>query len=453
VSFSPTAGIGLSLLRFEGGQEEGVYEATVACEAPQIRSNGEERPIHQELQLQAEEKLPLRVVVVIGALSGFAPLSIDMYLPGLPALQRHFGSSASAAQLTLTACLVGLALGQVVIGPLSDRVGRLRPMLVGVGLYVIASFACAVATSLWLFTTLRFVQGAAGAAGIVISRAMVRDLRSGAEAVRLFSMLQIVNGFFPAVAPVLGAQLLRVGSWRLIFVVLGLAGVVLFVAGALLLSETHPVTARSTGGLKATVESFVVLAKDTSFMGYALVAGFVIGAMFAYISGGSFVIENIFHLSPQVFSLIFAANAAGIVAASQISSVAAARLGPARLLSSGVWASGVGAAGLVVSVTAHFGLAGVLPSLFVAVSAVGVVMPSATALAMAEYPHIAGSASGLLGVLQFLIGAACAPLVGAFGTTSALPMAVVIAALAFLALLTRSGVALSMRATNAALKG
>jgi DHA1 family bicyclomycin/chloramphenicol resistance-like MFS transporter len=414
--------------------------------------SGEERTIHQELRAQAEQKLPLRIVVVIGALSGFAPLSIDMYLPGLPALQRHFGSSASAAQLTITTCLMGLALGQVVIGPLSDRVGRLRPMLAGVGLYVLASFACAVATSLWLFTALRFVQGAAGAAGIVISRAMVRDLRSGAQAVRLFSMLQIVNGFFPALAPVLGAQLLRLGSWRLIFVVLGISGAVLFVAAALVLGETHPVAARSTGGLKVTLESFAVLLKNGPFMGYTLVAGFVIGAMFAYISGASFVLEDVFHLSPQVFSAIFATNAAGIVLVSQVSSMAASRLGPARLLSWGVCVSGIGAIGLVASVTAHFGLPGVLPALFVVVSAVGLVMPSATALAMAQFPHIAGSASGLFGVIQFLIGAGCAPLVGAFGTTTALPMAVVIGSFAFLALLARSAVTLSVRKTSESLK-
>jgi MFS transporter, DHA1 family, multidrug resistance protein len=414
--------------------------------------SGEERPIHQELQAQAEEKLPLRIVVVIGALSGFAPLSIDMYLPGLPELQRHFGSSASAAQLTLTACFLGVALAQVVIGPLSDRVGRLRPMLIGVGLYVLASFACAVATSLWLFTALRFVQGAAGAAGIVISRAMVRDLRSGAQAVRLFSMLQIVNGFFPAFAPVLGAQLLRLGSWRVIFVVLGIAGVVLFVAAALILGETHPVAARNTGGLKVTLESFAALLKNGPFMGYTLIAGFVIGAMFAYISGASFVTEDVFHLSPQVFSVIFATNAAGIVVVSQISSMLASRVGPARLLSWGVYGSILGAAGLVASVTAHFGLDGVLPALFVVVSAVGVVMPPATALAMAEYPHIAGSASGLFGVIQFMIGAACAPIVGAFGTTTALPMAVVIASFAFLALLARLGVARSVRTTSESLQ-
>jgi MFS transporter, DHA1 family, multidrug resistance protein len=414
--------------------------------------SGEESAIHQELQVQVEEKLPLRIVVVIGALSGFAPLSIDMYLPGLPELQRHFASSASAAQLTLTSCLMGLALAQVVIGPLSDRIGRLRPMLAGVALYVLASFACAVATSLWLFTALRFVQGAAGAAGIVISRAMVRDLRSGAQAVRLFSMLQIVNGFFPAFAPVLGAQLLRLGSLRLIFVVLGIAGAVLFVAGALILGETHPVAARSTGGLKVTLGSFALLLKNGPFVGYTLVAGFVIGAMFAYISGASFVIEDVFHLSPQVFSAIFATNAAGIVVVSQISSMLASRLGPARLLSWGVCGSAIGAAGLVVSVTAHFGLAGVLPALFVVVSAVGVVMPPATALAMAEYPHIAGSACGLFGVIQFVIGAACAPLVGAFGTTTALPMAVVISSFAFLALLARFGVALSVRTTRHALQ-
>ncbi len=401
------------------------------------------------MQDASEKRLPLRVVVVLGALSGVAPLSIDMYLPGLPALQRHFDSSASSVQLTLTACLLGLALAQVVIGPLSDRIGRLRPLLVGVAVYAVASFACAVASSLWMLGTLRFIQGAAGASGIVISRAIVRDMRSGAQAVRVFSMLQIVNGFFPAIAPVIGAQLLRVGSWRLVFVVLGLLGLLLFAAAALVLAETHPIAKRSDAGLRVTLSSFSLLLRDGAFVGYALVSGFVTGAMFAYISGASFLIENIFHLSPQVFSAIFATNAAGIVAASQLSSTLAARLGPARLLWCGVFCSATGAFGLMTSVTLHLGLVGVLPSLFVVVAAVGIVAPSATALAMADYPQIAGSASGLLGVMQFLIGAACAPLVGAFGTRTALPMAVVIATLAALALLTRFGVALSLRTPSA----
>jgi DHA1 family bicyclomycin/chloramphenicol resistance-like MFS transporter len=378
---------------------------------------------------------------VLGALSGFAPLSIDMYLPGLPALQHHFDSSPSSVQLTLTACLLGLAVAQVVIGPLSDRIGRRVPLLAGVALYSVASLLCAIAPSLWLFTLLRFVQGAAGAAGIVISRAMVRDMRSGAQAVRLFSMLQIVNGFFPAAAPVIGAQLLRVGSWRFIFVVLSCLGVVILFATVLVLPESLDRPARSTGGLVVTLRSFGTLLKDGAFVGYALVSGFVTGAMFAYISGSSFVLEDIFGLSPQVFSAVFAMNAAGIVVMSQLSSSLVARVGPARLLWLGVVCSMVGGIGMLVSLRCHFGLSGVLPSLFLTVSAVGIVIPSSTALAMAEYPHIAGSASGLLGVVQFLIGASCAPIVGAFGTRTAFPMALVILVLACFALVSRAAVA------------
>lgn len=387
-------------------------------------------------------------MVVLGALSGFAPLSIDMYLPGLPALQRHFGSSASAAQLTLTACLLGLALAQVVIGPISDRIGRRRPLLIGVALYVVVSFLCAVAPSLLFLTLLRFLQGAAGAAGIVISRAMVRDLRSGAQAVRLYSMLQIVNGFFPALAPVIGAQLLRVGSWRFIFVVLASLGIVMLVAAASLLPETLEESARSSGGLLETLRSFRLLARDGAFVGYALVSGFVAGAMFAYISGSPFVLEEIFHVSPGIFSAIFAMNAAGIVAMSQVGSFLVGRVGAQRTLRFGVLWSTLGACALFLSVNLHLGLEGVLPSLFMTVSAVGVVMPSSTALAMAEYPHIAGSASGLLGVLQFVIGASCAPIVGAFGTKTAEPMAVVILLLALLAFTLRAAVARSGRTAS-----
>ena len=389
------------------------------------------------------DRLPVVFVVVLGALSGFAPLSIDMYLPGLPSLQRHFASSASAAQLTLTACLLGLAFAQVAIGPISDRIGRRRPLLIGVALYVVVSFACAAAPSLLLFTLLRFVQGAAGAAGIVISRAMVRDLRSGARAVRLYSTLQLVNGFFPAFAPVVGAQLLRIGSWRFIFVVLALLGLALLGASTALLPETLMVSARSVGGLSETLRSFRELARDRAFVGYALVSGFVVGAMFAYIAGSPFVLEEIFGVSAQTFSAIFAVNAAGIVVMSQVGSALVRRVGPDQTLLVGVAWSLLGATLLLASLELRFGLWGVLPALFVTVSAVGIAIPSATALAMADYPHIAGSASGLLGVLQFVIGASCAPIVGAFGTKTAIPMATVIVVLSLLAFGLRAGVARS----------
>lgn len=394
---------------------------------------------HNGVEEPRGRPVPLRLVVLLGALSGFAPLSIDMYLPGLPALQHHFGASASAAQSTLTGCLLGLALSQVVIGPVSDRIGRRPPLLVGVAAFVLASIGCALAPDLVVFSLLRFVQGAAGAAGIVISRAIVRDLASDTEAVRLFALLQVVNGVFPALAPVIGAQLLRIGSWRTVFVVLAAIGLVLFVASVALLEETNRSPATGSGQIASTLRTFALLARDREFVGYTLVAGFVFGAMFSYIAGSPFVLENLDHLSPALYSAVFATNAVGIVGASQLASALATRLAPARLLTLGVCWAATGALALSVSVLGGLGLPGVLPSLFVLVSAVGIVLPSATGLAMAEHPETAGSASGLLGVSQFLIGAACAPIVGAFGTRSALPMAMVIAALAGAALLARIG--------------
>jgi len=390
-----------------------------------------------------EGPIPVSLVVVLGALSGFGPLSIDMYLPGLPDLQRQFHASPSVAQLTLTACLVGLAGAQLVIGPSSDRIGRRRPLLIGIACYSAASIACALAPWLWLFIVLRLVQGAAGAAGIVLARAIVRDLRSGTRAARLFAMLMIVNGFFPALAPVFGAQLLRVGDWRLVFVVLALLGGLLFVSALVLVPEIHPADLRRRGGLDEAMSSYRRLFADRRFVAYALATGFVTGAMFAYISGSPFVLEDIFGVSPQGFSGVFAMNAAGIVAASQLGARLVERLGPRTLLRAGIAMSLGGGAGLVVSIFGHLGLAGVLPSLFFVVAAVGLVSPNATALAMADYPDIAGSASGVVGVLQFLIGALLAPVVGAFGTRTAAPMALVIAALALAAAVIPGGLLMS----------
>ena len=378
---------------------------------------------------EGSRPLPVSLVVVLGALSAFAPMSIDMYLPGLPNLQRQFHAAPSVAQLTLTACLVGLAGAQLVIGPSSDRTGRRRPLLIGIGCYTIASIACASAPWLWLFILLRLLQGASGAAGIVIARAIVRDLRSGSRAARLFAMLMMVNGFFPALAPVIGAQLLHLGDWRVVFVVLSLLGAVLFVSAFWVIPETHPPEARHKGGLALAMSAYGRLLRDRRFVAYALACGFITGAMFAYISGSPFVLEDIYGISPQVFSAVFAVNAAGIVAASQVGARLVERVGSRVLLAVGVGLSLTGGVGLTVSVVCHLGLAGILPSLFLVVSAVGMVSPNATALAMADYPDIAGSASGVIGVWQFLIGALFAPVVGAFGTHTAVPMALVIVGL------------------------
>ena len=293
------------------------------------RAAGASRARRAPAVIGREGPLPLRLVVLLGALSAFAPLSIDMYLPALPALRRSLEVPASLAQATLTACLLGLAVAQLLIGPLSDRVGRRRPLLIGVGCYALLSLGCALAPSLALLVVLRLAQGASGAAGIVISRAAVRDLRDGNEAARLFSLLLVVNGLAPALAPVVGAQLLRFGSWRVTFVALALVGATLFACSVLGFPETLRPEGRvpRLGGQRASSRRLLA---DRRFIAYALLSGLVTGAMFAYIAGAPFVLEELYGLSPVAFSGVFALNAAGIVLTSQLGAHLVGRLGRDR---------------------------------------------------------------------------------------------------------------------------
>ena len=375
----------------------------------------------------------IRLVVVLGSLSALGPLSIDLYLPGLPELSRALGASTSETQLTLTACLMGLALGQLLAGPLSDRQGRRRPLLVGLAAYAAASFACALSPTIYALIALRLVQGLAGAAGIVIARAIVRDLRSGAAAAQLFSVLMLVTGLAPILAPIIGGQLLQVTSWRGLFVLLAASGVLLLLASAAWLTETLPHERRDEGSWRETTRTFRRLLRDRVFMGYALVLGLAFGELFAYIAGSPFVIEDLYGVSPQVFAVVFGVNSVGIVACSQVNGLLVTRVGPRRLLTRGLVAGALAGVSLLVVSLAGIGLAGILPCLFVVVSSIGFVMPNATALALTEYPHVAGSASALLGLLQFAMGAAAAPLVGISGGSSAVAMAAVTATFGVLA--------------------
>jgi DHA1 family bicyclomycin/chloramphenicol resistance-like MFS transporter len=352
-----------------------------------------------------------------------------MYLPGLPALGRDLDAPAWEVQLTLTACLAGLALGQILAGPLSDRFGRRRPLLVGVGAYAAASLLCAVAPSIGVLVALRFAQGIAGAAGIVVARAVVRDMHSGVAAARFFSLLMLVNGLAPILAPVIGGQVLTVTSWRGVFLVLTAIGLLLLLATATGLRETLAPERRHPGGVAETLRTFVALLSDRVFLGHALACGLSFGAMFAYISGSPFVIQDIYGASPQLYSLMFAGNALGLVAASQANRALLRRLEPLQIVRAALSVQALAAVALLVVVAAGAGVWGIVPLLFVVVASLGLVIPNATALALADHPRVAGSASGLLGVLQFIVGAAAAPLVGVGGTGTALPMALTIAVL------------------------
>ena len=366
----------------------------------------------------------LWLIIALGALSGFGPLCLDMYLPALPELPRDLSSTTAAAQLTLSACIIGLAVGQLITGPLSDRLGRRRPLLVGVALFVVTSVICAVTTSMTLLIVIRFVQGAAGAAGIVVGRAVVADLFAGKVAAAYFSAIATINGLAPILAPVIGGQVLLAGTWRTVFWVLAGIGAILLVLAAVVITETLPPERRTGGGFAGTMTAFGCLLRDRGYVGAVVAGSMVTAAMFGYISASPFLLQDGFGLSPQWFSACFALNAVGIVLASQLGRMLLSRTTSFVLLSVGVVQGLAGAILLTATVVAGWGLVMVLLSLFVMVSAVGFALPHASAIAMDRHRRIAGSASALIGLAQFALGAVAAPLVGLGDVNSGTALAV-----------------------------
>jgi MFS transporter, DHA1 family, multidrug resistance protein len=368
---------------------------------------------------------PLRMLLLTGPLSALGSLCIDMYLPALPSISRDLNAGTSATQASLTTCLVGLALGQALAGPLSDRFGRRPPLLAGLGAFIVAAAGCSLMPSIFGFLVFRFIQGLGGAAGIVISRAIVRDLYSGSAAARFYSMLVAVVGIGPLLAPQLGAALLTIGSWRMLFAALAGAGLVLLGISYVLLPETLPADRRSGDTAAATLRTMRSVITDRAFIVNALGCGIGFGAIFSYVAGAPFALENTFRLSPAMFSLAFGLNGAGLILASHVNGRLVGRLGPMRLFTYGAITLAIGSLGLLVLIATHWlGLPGVLACMFLVVSSNGFVSPNAVALALDDFPHAAGSASALLGVLQFSVGAVAAPLVGVAGPHNDLPMGI-----------------------------
>ena len=385
------------------------------------------QPVMEYSPISPSRAHRIKLAVILGSLATIGPLSIDMYLPAFPLIAKELNTSASLVQLSLTFFLIGLALGQLFTGPFSDIRGRRFPLMIGLVIYCAASLLCAWSPSIWTLIILRFVQGLAGSAGIVISRAIVRDLYSGSELTKFFSLLMLVNGLGPIMAPIIGGQLLHFTSWQGIFILLGIIGLLLLTTSFLGLPETLPSERRAKGGFKNTLKTFRGLITDRTFMGYALSQGFVFAAMFAYIAGSSFVFQNIFGVSPQMYSVIFAVNGVGIVIATQVTGRLAGRIRETTLLVTGLRISALGGITLLAMIVTEAGLWAVLIPLFFVVSSVGIVNTTAFSLAMQSQGKSAGSAAALLGVMSLFIGGLVAPLVGLGGSHTAIPMGIVIA--------------------------
>ncbi len=377
----------------------------------------------------------LQLVLVLGALSAIGPLTIDAYLPALPALSAEMGATDSQAQLTITGLLIGLGVGQLLVGPLSDAVGRRRPLLVGLAAHGLTSVLCALAPSITLLAVTRTLQGLAGAAVAVVAMAVVRDLFSGIRAAQLLSRLMLVVGVAPILAPSIGSALLSFTSWRGIFVVLALVAVGLFVLALVALPETLPVVRRQPGNVGASLRAYRSLFADRLFVVMVLVSGLMFATLFAYISGAPFILQELYGLTPGEFGLAFGANALGLVVMTQVNPLLVKRHGPVRVLLASVTMSTLGAVALVVtSVTGFGGLLGLMVPLFFVVASAGLSFPNAPAIALSRHGNNAGSASALLGAAQFVIGGAIAPLVGALADGTPRPMAGVVLGASVLAL-------------------
>lgn len=366
------------------------------------------------------------MAVLLGSLAAFGPLTVDMYLPSFPAIADDLETSAPLVQLSLTACLLGLAGGQLIIGPVSDMKGRRKPLLLSLLLYLTASIICLIAPSIWVLIFGRFLQGFSASAGIVISRAVVRDLYSGNELTKFFALLMLVNGLAPILAPASGGLVLNFTSWHGVFAVLSAIGLIMFVTVMFALPETLHEENRSETSIKKTIVTFGDLIKDKPFLGYALAQGLIMGGIFAYVSGSPFVFQGIYGVSPQTFGFLMAVNGLGIIIGSQTTGRLAGIIPERRLLFFGLLLTSVSSTFLMIMILLQAPLVFIVIPLFLIVTSVGFINTNSFSLAMQSQGHRAGSASALLGLTPFVMGSITAPLVGIAGESTAVPMGIII---------------------------
>jgi MFS transporter, DHA1 family, multidrug resistance protein len=376
-----------------------------------------------------------RIALVLGLLSAIGPFAIDMYLPALPSIGASLGASTGAVQASLMAFFLSLGLGQMVYGPASDMLGRKRPLYFGLLLFGVGSVGCALAPDVQTLVVWRFIQGLGACAGMVVPRAVVRDLHTGAEAARLMALLTLVFSVSPILAPLFGSFLIEWSGWRAVFWAVTVAAALAVLLMATSLPETRSPEQRLGSSVHSALSAYGLLLRDRHFMGLVLIGGFGIAAFFAYLANSAFVLIDHYGLTPRQYSYAFAANAASFIGMSQLTGRLVERLGMRRLVKNAVAGfAGVMLLALLLNLAGFDGMWPMLGLLFVGYGFLGLVMPSSAVLALDAHGEIAGTASALMGTLQFMTGAAVMALVGVFVDGTARPMLAGVAGSALLTL-------------------
>lgn len=389
--------------------------------------------------MRRPESLTPGLLAVLGFMAATAPLATDFYLPSFTNIAEDLGVPASGVQLTLMAFMFGMAAGQIVLGPLSDRLGRRRVLLVALSVFALASVVMPFSPTLTVFVVLRFVQGLSGAAGVVISRAIAADFSKGETAVRALSLIAVVTSLGPLIAPPIGGAIVVVADWRVVLGVIAAAAVVLVIVVWLVVPESLPPERRHTGGVGVVIRTLRTAATAPGFAAYALTFAFAFAAMISYISASSFVAQSVIGMSAIEYSFAYAVGSSGLILMNLVSARWAPRVGPKRMLNVGILLQALAAGWFLVfvltgSLSAWSFIVG---ALFIG-SGAALCMANGSALALAQTPTVRGSGSALLGGAQFIVGAIGTPLVGLWGEGTALPMVIVVGVAVVLAVIVRS---------------
>lgn len=375
-----------------------------------------------------------RIALILGLLSAIGPFAIDMYLPALPSIGQDLHADNNVAQLTLLAFFISFALAQLVYGPLSDMWGRKLPLYLGIRVFAVASIGCALSTDIEMLIAFRFVQGIGGAAGMVIPRAIVRDMHTGVQAARLMSLLMLVFSISPILAPLTGSAVIEFYGWRGVFWAVMIAAFIGLVLLATQLDETRPAKERSGSGLKSAMAAYRLLLSDRNFLTLTFIGGLGISSFLVYLANSPFVLIQHYGLTPTEYSFAFSINAVSFFAVSQATGRLGERFGLVRVMRIAVSAFALAMVVMAVVMASGFNQLPVMATfLFIGYGFLGLVIPTSAVLALEDHGAIAGTASSLMGTLHFVIAAVAMVISSLFFDGTAVPMAAGIALCAFLA--------------------